>query len=294
MSLKFISRRALRLYPLLLVTLTVCAVLGINVVRDGFLWHVTYLTNLYVINVDTWPNPVSPLWSLAVEEQFYLFWPFVIYFTPRRLLPAMLIVLIAAAPAFRLLWRAQGLGDFGAWVLPPAYFDSLAMGGLLDCLHSRRREQKSFGSPASQARAFVRLVDRCSKAARQPVFVCAGSARGHGRSHDICLGHCACLSGFHGIVGNILNHSALRYIGAISYGIYVLHGFVPYYLQTHGLTDFLPHWLPKLTSVGLTIVLASISWHVLERPVRRLGQSTLDRHKLRLRADPDASPHRLV
>ncbi|WP_456770919.1 acyltransferase family protein [Bradyrhizobium sp. USDA 4448] len=67
----FISRRALRLYPLLLVTLTVCAVLGINVVRDGFLWHVTYLTNLYVINVDTWPNPVSPLWSLAVEEQFY-------------------------------------------------------------------------------------------------------------------------------------------------------------------------------------------------------------------------------
>ncbi|GLR91069.1 acyltransferase [Bradyrhizobium iriomotense] len=282
----FISRRAFRLYPLLLVTLTVCAVLGINAVRDGFLWHVTYLTNLYVIKVDAWPGPVSPLWSLAVEEQFYLFWPFVIYFTPRRLLPALLIVFIAAAPAFRLIWRAEGLGDFGAWVLPPAYFDSLAMGALL-ALYKKRTEVLWLAGlagtciwlilalmPPDSQTFFAQAAPEDTAAAMIFAWVIARAS-----------------TGFHGMAGNILNNSALQYIGAISYGIYVLHGFVPYYLETHGLTDFLPHWLSKLTSVGLTIILASISWHVLERPVTRLGQSALDRWKLRLRVEPGASPH---
>lgn len=69
----FISRRTLRLYPLLLVTLTVCAVLGINVVRDGFLWHVTYLTNLYVIKVDAWPGPVSPYGAWPLKSSSICF-----------------------------------------------------------------------------------------------------------------------------------------------------------------------------------------------------------------------------
>src|SRR5262245_15048430 len=43
----FLSRRALRLYPILLVTLVVATIVGIGPVRDTFLWHVVYLTNFY-------------------------------------------------------------------------------------------------------------------------------------------------------------------------------------------------------------------------------------------------------
>lgn len=254
-------------------------------VREGFLWHVTYLTNLYVIKIDGWPGPVSPLWSLAVEEQFYLFWPLVIYFTPRRLLPAVLIFFIAAAPIFRLIWRTAGLGDFGAWVLPPAYFDSLAMGALL-ALYKRTEVVWLAGlggtciwlilalAPSDGQTFLAQAAPESTAAAMMFAWIIARAS-----------------TGFRGIAGNILNNPALQYIGAISYGIYVLHGFVPDYLETNGITDFFPRWLFKLTSVGLTVILASISWHVLERPVTRLGLSALDRWRPRLRVESGARPH---
>lgn len=228
----FISRRALRLYP---ATLTAGTILGINVVRESFLWHVTYLTNLYVIKIDSWPGPVSPLWSLAVEEQFYLYWPLVIYFTPRRLLPAVLIFFIAAAPVFRLIWRTAGLGDFGAWVLPPAYFDSLAMGALL-ALYKKRTEVVWL---AGLAGTCIWLILALTPSDGQ-TFLAQATPEDTAAAMMFAWIIARTSTGIHGMAGNILNHPALQYIGAISYGIYLLHGFVPDYLETHGLTDFFP------------------------------------------------------
>lgn len=276
MYVSFILRRGFRLYPVLLVTLVASAILGISAVRDGFLWHVTYLSNFYVIRLGAWPGPAAPLWSLAVEEQFYLFWPFIIYFGPRRLLPALLPVVIAAAPIFRLGWRFAGLGDFGAWVLPPANFDALAIGAML-ALYKERNKTIWLMVGLTGLSIWLTLV--WSPVGGWSIFV--DSTAADSAAAMVFAGVIAHLAkGIGGLLGKTLDSSVLRYVGTISYGIYVLHGFVPYYLESLGVPNFLPHSLFKLISIGTTIALASMSWHFLERPVMRFGQRAIGRRKV--------------
>jgi peptidoglycan/LPS O-acetylase OafA/YrhL len=69
-------------------------------------------------------------WSLAIEEQFYLIFPLVVYFAPPRILPRLLIALLVLCPVGRMI--AYGLGDrFGYYVLMPLRADILAMGALI-------------------------------------------------------------------------------------------------------------------------------------------------------------------
>ena len=69
-------------------------------------------------------------WSLAIEEQFYLVFPLVVYFAPPRILPRLLIALLVLCPVGRII--AYGLGDrLGYYVLMPLRADILAMGALI-------------------------------------------------------------------------------------------------------------------------------------------------------------------
>jgi peptidoglycan/LPS O-acetylase OafA/YrhL len=69
-------------------------------------------------------------WSLAIEEQFYLIFPLVVYFAPPRMLPRLLIALLVLCPVGRMI--AYGLGDrYGYYVLMPLRADILAMGALI-------------------------------------------------------------------------------------------------------------------------------------------------------------------
>jgi peptidoglycan/LPS O-acetylase OafA/YrhL len=80
--------------------------------------------------------------------------------------------------------------------------------------------------------------------------------------------------GFHGAVGSVLNSRTLVYVGKISYGIYVYHAFMPIivsnvvsrlgvrYQEVGGL-NFV------CCSIG-AVILAAVSWHVIERPINDL------------------------
>jgi peptidoglycan/LPS O-acetylase OafA/YrhL len=262
------SRRALRLYPILLLALLVGGILRIEPVRETFLWHVTYLTNVYIVKLGSWPGSVSHLWSLAVEEQFYLFWPLVIFFLPRRMLPAILIILIASALIFRLAWRAAGLGDLGAWVLLPGSLDALAMGALLALLKEGARRPIDL----------IGLVGLCLwLAATQSRFggwwiVLDGEIAATAGAMAFVWVIARASEGFDGIAGKILGSRALQYIGAVSYGIYVLHNFVPLYLLRLGVRPYLRSWQFTLLCVATTILLASFSRHFFERPIMRAGR----------------------
>src|SRR5438874_1438183 len=83
---RFYARRMLRLYPPLLVFIAVCLVLDLGRMRSDWPWHATYLSNVYLIFIRPRQNlfPVHILWTLSIEEQFYLAWPLFILFAPRR------------------------------------------------------------------------------------------------------------------------------------------------------------------------------------------------------------------
>jgi peptidoglycan/LPS O-acetylase OafA/YrhL len=84
----FMVRRSLRIFPiyyLLLVLLILFKDQFPNPVSLDWKWYFFYLQNILFYINKTWPGgKLSHLWSLAVEEQFYLFWPWIILFVSQR------------------------------------------------------------------------------------------------------------------------------------------------------------------------------------------------------------------
>ena len=91
----FYARRVLRIFPLYYAALAVAFLLIPSVRRDA-LWYWTYLTNFRFAEVG-WPKVpyLGHFWSLAVEEQFYLVWPALVFFLPRRVLPWLCLGAVA-------------------------------------------------------------------------------------------------------------------------------------------------------------------------------------------------------
>src|SRR5665213_590018 len=131
----FYLRRAVRILPLYYVTLlAIGAAVLLNVPGSYHMFpawvYALFLTNFAFGLAQSWDwLPLSVLWSLAVEEQFYLTAPWIVRAIPRAWIPRVAIGLFAAAE----LCRAAALlafpgGHFALQVLTPFRMDSLALG----------------------------------------------------------------------------------------------------------------------------------------------------------------------
>jgi peptidoglycan/LPS O-acetylase OafA/YrhL len=74
---KFYARRFLRIFPIYYLLLILLWFVDHGRVANGIWWYVFYASNFYCIKIQDWGG-LGHLWSLAVEEQFYLVWPFII------------------------------------------------------------------------------------------------------------------------------------------------------------------------------------------------------------------------
>jgi len=126
---RFYARRALRIFPAYYLFLAVVVLIGRPPMPHGAWWYWSYLPNVLIAR-HGWPDgtwDTGHLWSLAVEEQFYLVWPAIIAWTPRRRLPVLCLAVIVAAVALRVVL----LPALAAYVLTPARADTLAVGAVL-------------------------------------------------------------------------------------------------------------------------------------------------------------------
>ena len=151
-SLKvFYFRRALRIFPLYYFYLLIVLILGLWIFRNAyyfqhvqqfFSWLYTYTYNL-TKTLDYWQfNPLANhFWSLCVEEQFYLLWPFFILFFNNKINKYTCVALILLIPVFRHLFLIylrdyrqlfpEGIPDAINW-FTLNHFDAFAIGGLLN------------------------------------------------------------------------------------------------------------------------------------------------------------------
>lgn len=140
----FMARRTLRIFPLyyaVLILVLICGkVFSPGATGDSIAWYFTYSSNIGMAIHNNWlhiagPLEVSHFWSLAVEEQFYLFWPIVVYFTEARRLIWLCVLMFLAGPFIRMFIGIPFESEsMAAYVLTPARMDSLALGALLSCI----------------------------------------------------------------------------------------------------------------------------------------------------------------
>lgn len=120
----FYARRTLRIFPIYYLAITALFILGPKTatdIRESFLYFVTYTSNFYFYE-NGWDGMLSHLWSLAVEEQFYLIWPWIVILVNKRFLPWI----IALAIAIGIVGQVT-VGD----ILTFSCFDGFGIGALL-------------------------------------------------------------------------------------------------------------------------------------------------------------------
>src|SRR4051812_22693033 len=143
----FYARRTLRIFPLYYVFLA-GALFIVPLLANVADWHATAWRNQFFFWTYTsnWANPfghdipgLSHFWSLAVEEQFYLLWPVIVFLGSPRFLLRLCAGLVAVTPFVRLGLRLSGFAPLAGYEFTIARWDALAAGALLAiCLRDDR------------------------------------------------------------------------------------------------------------------------------------------------------------
>eukprot|EP01136_Pigoraptor_vietnamica_P044419 Opistho-1_new@21151 len=79
----FYIRRALRIFPIYYLLIAIVYLLNDQSVKDHLIYYLSYTSNFLTFKLRDWGS-ISHTWSLAVEEQFYLIWPWIIIFIPKK------------------------------------------------------------------------------------------------------------------------------------------------------------------------------------------------------------------
>ena len=274
----FYVRRFLRIFPLYYGVLVVCVLLGVGTISQTWPWLFSYLGNFYYSRYghgDAVSDPFLHLWSLSVEEQFYLVWPLIALVVSRRTLLIFLFGGIISAAVFRvgIAHLAPALSER---YLTPSCVDALAVGGLL--AYAQHYGTLLGISGLSRVLAGIGVAGVLFSELLLAQLIGHEDARHIGHTFLVVLygaivGQAAI--GFGSLPGKVLAFGPVRYLGKISYGLYVFHYFAPAAIASFavwlGLQDALQ---PQLVAVPaytvFTLTLAMLSWHFYEWPINRL------------------------
>ena len=269
----FYTRRGLRIFPLFYLVLALAALINIGPVRSTIGWHLSYLTNIYLFDRGSWHGSISHLWSLAVEEQFYLVWPLLVLWLPERRLPAAITAMVCLAPISRLL-----IGGPMNSVLPLSCVDALGTGALLALPLTRR--------PMMSAGFLIGVPLTIASLAFRYALPLAHRSLGEGGPFEVALDFGVSLAaawivgraakGFGGGFGALLTARPVIYVGTISYGLYLYHGFMPYVLgrYVNGFVD-MPWAMRCVLLTVATLATAAVSWRCFEAPILKYKDSRL-------------------
>jgi peptidoglycan/LPS O-acetylase OafA/YrhL len=275
----FYARRALRIFPLyyLFVIAVFIAFAGNPEFRERAgspLWYLLHLGNvpegLLGLAVPYW---IAPVWSLAIEEQFYLTFPWLVRFLDRRRLTIVLVGMVVLAPMIRLVTMlAFPDHERVQYLFTLCRIDTIAIGCLLAVI-IRTVDVERWRTRAKVA-ALAALP--CI------VFLAIASRLDRTSEFDRVFGYSVVAVGCAAVVGlvilsrgsrstTVLRLAPLTYLGKLCFGLYLLHRPADTVVSALGHRLGVHHdlWL-LIPKIGVAVVFATISWRVLERPFLHL------------------------
>jgi peptidoglycan/LPS O-acetylase OafA/YrhL len=256
---KFFKRRILRIFPIYYLTLFLIFIIQPSIIGRGLWWHCAYLSNFYFVLIKRdFDQPISQWWSLAVEEQFYLIWPFVIFFIRKKYLLLVILSIIVIGPVFRQLnFTHSPINNY----LTPACFDSIACGALL-ALYYPWLTQRFTQSKFLMVLIFFLIMILISTHYILPLNDALKRVYLNCFSFIVIF---KAAKGYKGIIGSILTNPLAVYIGKISYGLYIYHKLIPVF-NLH----IEPGWMLQIVRLIILLSIASMSYYLIEKPVLRL------------------------
>jgi len=280
----FYARRILRIWPLYFAAFFGLVALNHVLPGVGPTTHSSWLAfsffsgNWYILRHGWIAGPVDPLWSISVEEQFYICIPLVIAFAGRRGIRLLSYILLAVAYLAIARYALHPVaGDNGEWTDSFVHFQFFCAGTLLALgLHGRLPRlpapARLLGFALGFACWFACL--RLGVRSWEPQAGLGASLAGWAL---MLLGAVLFFVSTLGTPGSYVPRW-LAYLGRISYGLYVYHSLVLYLVFEKG-----GAWLARVpqslrASTGTAIVLAAtvlvahLSYRYFERPFLRLKE----------------------
>jgi peptidoglycan/LPS O-acetylase OafA/YrhL len=266
----FYVRRLLRLVPAFYAVLLALVLFGIEPVASSWPWQAAYLTNVWI----ALGHPSNVFWSLAVEEQFYLFWPFAIALAPRRWLIPIVLGMVGFEFAFRLGVLLEGFNTRSASRLLFGNLTLLAAGSMLAVVSFRDHRANDFASwyrgRTAQRFTLAALGAIMLAIVLWMVFPKEGGLVRYFANDLLCGTFYAWVVlqaaiGATGLVGRVLNSAFLQYVGRISYGLYLVHNWMPDIVER--MFGAMPKYIEGPLVLAMTFAVCAGSWHFFERPV---------------------------
>jgi peptidoglycan/LPS O-acetylase OafA/YrhL len=288
----FYGRRSLRIFPLYffyLILISIIAYIALNYfnydvndrlarTQEQMVYAATYTYNFFAMSsAYEQTQTITHFWSLAVEEQFYLIWPFVIYLIHKSSVRKALLAIIIAGPFIRwglaqLVLSDSGIGfntvEMVVYSFTLSSFDAFAIGGYFAV----------YAKPVNNIKILVGFLFVIALGYATDYLVGVEfNLRSFGyenfmeNGYKYIWGFSLFSVLFAAILVNIrekkffpsiFENSAVAYLGKISYGLYVYH-FPVVYFGGHELAE-MSFYLRTPILLAITIALSIVSYHLLE------------------------------
>jgi peptidoglycan/LPS O-acetylase OafA/YrhL len=274
---RFYIRRLLRIWPLYFLGLSIALIFEARAHEHHYaalLWFVFFAANIYgCIHGGLPQNPMSPLWSISIEEQFYLVWPWAMrWLSKRALLASALFFIFVANITLFVLGQRHADTDTTVWFNSFAQSEMFAVGIILALAGKPQiRGNAIFGISLAAAGPILWFIACFLFHAKQPAHVrlaTSGPALMAGWML-IALGCAAIRRGF-SMVGPAHMPDWAVALGKISYGLYVYHMLAlqisRQLLLRLGAWGHLHSWLWSSIAFALTVLAARLSYAFYEKP----------------------------
>lgn len=274
----FYIRRTLRIFPIYYLLLIILWFLhDPSILGDG-IYYFTYTSNYLFFWKEFFPARLAHLWSLAVEEQFYIFWPWLMILISRKLLPYLILFFLVIGISTNYIYTEK---SWWVTIFTPACFDAFATGAFLSYLTVYRQD-------------IILLLQPKFKwicIAIMSLFVLGffGVSLLPGRTvHALIAASIIYYCLFkrnNKIINLILDNKWLIRIGKISYGVYLYHLFIPelwgliiskfashnidFFYNSAMVVSLKPLWL-FIQEFSFLMLLCILSWKLIEKPINTL------------------------
>lgn len=286
----FYSKRVLRVWPLYFLTLFIVGIStsavykiypGIFGQLRDWPWLIFFLSNIPMAcrHEDVFGN-LSHFWSLAIEEQFYAFWPITVRVTKKLLLPT-LFVIVAIALVSRAYAIVTNQGHLAAYAHTMCRMDGLAIGAIIATLQGKliNTRMKSAANLTFIGTSLLTLfvlvwLPKFGISYGEDLLAPTMFAITFAALLVMCLQPVHPLHRF-------LKNPVLRFVGTISFGLYVLHNiFKAPLIPIGGIVELFPNREQTIAvyaaiKYGIAFIVAVVSYKFFEKPLlelkKRLG-----------------------